>query len=407
MSIDVSKMSKGRVALIAVIIWLTSAAAIWSYIPAVVANDLYMSFPEQSDLITAILSWPSLVTAAVSILAGFVLNRVSTKIVLIIGEILVLVGVTGGMGDGVLWCTICCFIMGAGAGMANTAGMALLTEVFLDEDKRARQMGFYNGVMSIAGAMFSFVGGIFALQGWGQAFNVYWIFLPILILVILFIPNIKPSTETVQDVQETMATSGGEKKSLGARYWIFYVIVLFYFLSDSAFMAFNSVFIGENAIGDVALTGTIVSINTLSSLAACLLFGFMFSKLRRKVTLLGFALIAGGYALIVGFPCVATQIVGALMIGFTYGIFFTLLYAYAFAVTPPERGGLVSGLCTCNWSIGIWAGVYLISFFMGIFGGINYAYLAAMVIAIVGFVWEIFNCRKDDRDGILMEPSTE
>ena len=77
--------------------------------------------------------------------------------------------------------------------------MALIAELFDDEGARGKAMGFFNASMAGIGAVISVVAGIFAVNGWREVFKVYWISVPILILMILFIPMTPPDKEEVQE----------------------------------------------------------------------------------------------------------------------------------------------------------------------------------------------------------------
>jgi len=377
----------------------------WQMSEVVIINDLFVAFPNDANLVTAILSWPALFTAVASLLAGKMLQKVSTKMELIIAGVLMIFGVTAAWGDSMIWLTICSFIMAIGAGFANTAGMAILSEVFVDPNKRARQMGYYNAVMSVCGIAITYLAGILALNGWQAAFSVNWFSVPMLILTILFIPNIKPSDRPQDETASAgEGAEGGKKEGLGSRFWIFFVSAFLFFMAYCAFFSFISVFVAENNLGDTAFTGLCSSLTTAGSLVASLIFGAMFGKMRRKVSLLYLFIPAVLYIWAWTSPSQASAIIFSIAYGFVYGGFFSLSYAYTACCVPPSRNGFAMGLITFNYSVGITLGIYLFTALMGVDGGtITGTYPYAAAILAVSLIIEIIANRKDAKDHFLEE----
>jgi MFS family permease len=123
-------MSKVRTVLFAISVFVTAAAVMWQSVEIVVANELYVAFPESEALVTAIMSWPGMLTAITSVLTGFALSKITTKVELIIACLLMLTGVLVTFSDSKTLLLVCSLLMAIGAGFANTAGMSIISEVF-------------------------------------------------------------------------------------------------------------------------------------------------------------------------------------------------------------------------------------------------------------------------------------
>ena len=373
----------------------------WQMSEIVITNDLYVAFPDGAGIVTAILSWPALLTAVVGLLAGALLKKISTKVELIIAGVFMLFGIVAPMGSNIIWVAVCSVLMAIGAGFANTAGMAIITEVFVDENKRAKQMGYYNAVMSVLGIGIQFLAGIFAVNGWQAAFNVNWFAVPMLIMTIIFLPNIKPSAPAVEETQ--VVEEVGEKKGFGGRFWVFFVSMFIWFLSYCCFFTFISVFIAENGLGDTAFIGTCSSLTTVGSLIASFIFGFIFPKLRRKFSIVCTIIPIVCYIWNYIAPSQISTIVFSVAYGLAYGGIFTLIYAYAASCIPASKNGLGMGLMTFNYSIAITVGVNLFSILMGKMGTLTATFPVAIGILVVSLIIEFVCCIKDDKDKFLME----
>lgn len=385
------KMSKMKAVLFAITACITSFTVMWQMSEIVIVNDLYIAFPGSESMITVILSWPALLTALSSLLAGSLLKKISTKMELIIAGVLMLFGIAAPWANNIIWLIVCSFLMAIGAGFSNTAGMSIISEVFIDEKKRASQMGYYNAVMSLLGVAITFLAGIFALQGWQAAFRVNWFAVPMLIMTIVFLPNIKPE-DRVQEAEyeagEETATLA-EGKGFGSRFWIYFISMFIFFIAYSCFFTYISLYVGQNELGDSAFTGTCSSLTTVGSFCAALSFGFFYSKMHRKYSIMCIILPMLGYAWAWLAPSKIALLIISTVYGFCYGGIFTMIYVFASELVSPSKNGLAMGIMTFNYSIAITIGTYLFSFLMGSSGLITPTYPFAMGILAVALIIEV------------------
>lgn len=386
-----NEMSKAKKILFTLAVWATSFTVMWQMSEIVIVNDLYIAFPGSENIITAILSWPSLLTALASLAAGSLLKKISTKTELIFAGILMLAGIIAPMGENIYVILICSFLMAIGAGFSNTAGMAIISEVFLDEGQRASQMGYYNTAMSGLGVCITFLAGMLATNGWNCAFRVNWFAVPMLILTILFLPNNKPAQAEIAETAESADSPAGDsKKGYGAPFWIYFISMFLFFMCYSCFFTYISLYVDEHALGSTAFTGTISSLTTVGSMISCVVFGFMYQKMHRKYSLLVLLLPILTYAWMYLAPSTAAAAAGSLIYGFSYGGIFTMVYVFAAELVAPEQTGMVMGLMTFNYSIAITVGTYLFSTLMSVTGGgITSVYPYAAGILLVSLVIEL------------------
>jgi MFS family permease len=397
------KMSKAKAFLFAATVFFTSFTVMWQMYEIVIVHDLYGAFPENAGIITAILGWPALITAVGSLLAGWLLKKISTKLELIIASALICVfGITAPFGNNAMWLLVCSFIMALAAGFANTAGMAIISEVYADDAKRSRMMGFYNAAMALLGAFLTLAGGILALKGWQNGFKLYWVCVPMLLMSIFLLPNIRPADRDQEGHSAEEGAGSGPKEKLGKRFWWFFASSFLYFTAYCYFLSFISVYVAENNLGDVAFTGTLSTLSTAGSFISGLVFGALFSRLRRKVNYIYFIVTVLCLAWLWLAPDRIGAIVVSVLCGICYSGVFTTCYAYASNCAPASRHGFVMGLMTFCYSAAIWLGVYLVTWCMENAGGhITPTYPWAIGLLIVGTIIEIVWCVKDDKEGFL------
>jgi MFS family permease len=393
------KMSKLKELLFALTCFFSSFIIMWQCYEVVIINELYIAFPDNAGIITGILSWPAIVTAAASFLAGSLLKKLSTKTELIMASVMLLAGLLPIFSANVYVLLISSIIMAAAAGFSNTAGMAIIGEVYSDGNRRSQMMGWYNAAMSILGCCISMAGGVLAIQGWQVGFNLYWVVIPMLVMCILFLPDIRPQDRAAEGMEES---SESKKGGLGGRFWLFYIAACVFFVAYCPFFSFISVYISENNLGGTDFIGIASTLTTVGSFVAGLIFGVLFARLHRSLNLMSYILPIGVYAMLYLFPCRTTVIAGSLIYGLCYGCVFTFIYAYPGYCVPMDKMGFVMGLMTVNYSVAIFLGVYVAQWLMAANGGsITATYPAAILILAVSAVLELVGCIKDKKDKLF------
>ena len=73
--------------------------------------------------------------------------------------------------------------------IAQVCAISIISDHWSDEEQRASMVGYYNAAQAAAGAIMSFVSGNLAASGWTAAYHTYWIAVPVLVMVALFIPR--------------------------------------------------------------------------------------------------------------------------------------------------------------------------------------------------------------------------
>ena len=389
-------------------LWFTSFSVMYSMLTTVILNDLYIAFPNDELLVTATLSWPFILTAVSGLVGGWLLRFMSAKTELIVSSVLILMGVAPRFFQTPECVLMFCMIQGVGAGFANTAGMAMINEMFADEAKRSKQMGYYNFVMAIGGVVISFFGGLLAVNGWQFAYDIYFIAIPMIILAILFLPNSKNGSRAgAQDtlVAEEAAVDTQEDESKGSigKFAVFFITSFLWFMISALQQAFISVYLGEVGVGDVAFAGVCTSLTTVGSACACVLFGFIFPHFRRKVMCYAIGVCGLSFIALWAIPSMPTAIVCSLAYGTCYGSMMTIIFAYGASCMPTSRGGLVMGIMTFNYSLSISIAAYLWTFVMGITGGMRPSLLVGVAMLTVILVVEIVCSIRDDKVGFLSE----
>lgn len=356
-------LSKSRRILFLISVMMSNIAVMGDLVLYPITNNLYEQFAESGALVNYVLSGPPLLLLLMSLITPALLKKTTKRKLLITGGFLFAIGSACGVViENIMWMACMRSLVGIGQGLINVCAVALICEVFVEENFRSRYIGYFNASMNVVGMIFTFFAGLLATSKWQNVFLLYLTAIPMLIMIILFVPEIKE--ENADEQGQSSESEGREKKKLGIDFW---EMILTFFLLDTLCMVssyFMSVYVAENNLGNAALTGTAQSLGQVVSFLAALVFGKIFMKLKRGTSLLGFALgilAFGGWYLLSGQAVVYTTYI---LQSTAYLFVFTYCYAQAPAFVPESRTDMAIGIITATYGIASFISTYVASFAM-------------------------------------------
>jgi len=410
----INNKSKLFVVLFCVATFLNTIVILHDLAMVVIADSLYGAFPDTPMQVTLILSAPAFVNIFACLIAGALLKVMSTKTQLFISNALMLVfGIWGAAIESAGFIIFTAIMLGVSAGFANTAGCAILGEIFQDEKTRSRMLGFYGAAASAMGIVLCYGSGLLAVQCWQNVFDIYWISVPILILGIFFLPNIKPSERVdlsqvsgEAPVLEGAAGDMGTKNCYPKRFWTFFITLFLFYIAYDPFMTFSSLYVAEHNLGTSVYTGTFTSLTTFGGMIAGIVLGPVFGKLRRRLNYIILLIPIASLICLTLFPNRIVGLICAFVIGLAYGSWYAESFAYAACCVPLAMQGMAIGImAACNnlgFSLGNLA-VPKVMELMNTNGLITPVFKVSIAIWVVALIFEHFNIRKDIKDRFMME----
>jgi len=278
------EMSNTKRILCLISVLLTSIAVMADLVLIPVIANLYGAFPDQVAVVNYIVSGPMLIIVGSSLLATLLLRKINKKAIVLAGGIIFSVGAVLGVAlDNAIYMAIMRTLVGVGAGFLNVTAVSLIGDLYENEVVRAKIMGYYNAALSFTAMAFSYFSGIIAEAiNWQKTFTLYWSAIPMLLMLILFVPSIRPDTSE----EQVKSSKKGFKEPLGWRYWTmagswFIMNILF----GATVLYYISPYIVENGIGDAAFVGLATSVKQIVGFLICLGFGFIYAKLKKQTNL--------------------------------------------------------------------------------------------------------------------------
>lgn len=329
-----------------------------------IAANLYEVFADAPEaLINFGVTGPALVGLPFGLIAGWLCDRFDKKWIMVIGfAIFTFSAIFGAAITNIWYFVICrCLATGVGWGITNTTAFSILADLYPDEKKHGRMVGIYNAAMSVMGALLSVIGGVLAASGaWQDAFMIYWIAAPVLVLLVIFLPSMKPKTVNASDKTEEKAAGASEDKGWFGR--ILPLVIQVFFFAVLYFIALYmiSVFITEAGVGDEAFVGIVAAVMTIATGVGSLCFGPLYTKMKATVYMpfqfvIGLAFVLMGYII-----NPAMCLIGAVMLGFAWAFYFCYFYVRVTEYVPEDRTGTATGIVAFSDGLAATGSSYLL-----------------------------------------------
>ena len=241
-------------------------------VAAVIMADLVKLFPDASPTaIQMVMQFGMIGAFPVTLSIGFFTKKFRIKPMICIGLCAIIIG--GLMPllfhSTLLQLYISAVLIGAGQGFMSPL-VSTLTLRHFENKPRERQIGL-NATFATGGAtIFTLLAGVMALSGWLNIYFLYFVAIPALILVIVFMPLGEKPAQVVEEEKK-------EKVIVPAGAFVMAALLIIMFLGYVTFPINIGMLVDAEGIGDSASTGLSVSIITVVGA----LFGLIFPYIVR------------------------------------------------------------------------------------------------------------------------------
>ena len=347
-------------------------------------------FGDQSEFLVNLgITGPAIVGLPFGLAAGFLCDRIDKKLVMVVGfAIFTLSSVFGIAFENLYWfVAMRQLATGVGWGITNTAALAILADLFTHKGEHGKYVGWYNAAMSIIGALLALTAGQLALQGWQNAYRTYLVAIPVLIMLVVFLPKFPPVGKA--DAGEA---SSSEVHPVAARGWwkglvplsvqVLVVACCYYVI-----LYMISIYVVDSGAGDEAFTGMLTSVMTISSAVGSFVFGAAYERFRTAVYLPSLAIIGCAFFVLAFVPQPPVIVATLALAGFAWPFFFCYFYSHATAISPASKAGTATSIVAAANGVAVTASSYLLMGSIAVTGGTSldvYPYFG--IVMLVAFV---------------------
>ena len=237
--------------------------------------SLVIAFPGASELmIDQAMSITALTMIPAMLLTSYLARFFNKKHLIMIGTVIFMVaGVSAMFAPTIEILVLTRAILGLGAGTAFPLVPSSIAYLFKEHEKN-QMLGWMNACGAFLSFTLSMAAGWVAMLEWRWVFLFYLIFIPILILQAVFLPNFKP--EKQEAIEENV-----DKEPINWKMWFVGLCMLCFMILSMVFTFKLSIFLELGGIGTAADSGMGISTMTCFSFLISLVFVHFLEGLKR------------------------------------------------------------------------------------------------------------------------------
>ena len=401
-------LPKWRLTLALAALFLSSMCTMGDLVISPIVSNIYEAFGDQSEFLVNLgITGPAIVGLPFGLAAGFLCDRVDKKVVMVVGfAIFTLSSVFGIVFENLYWFVVMRQLAtGVGWGITNTAALSILADLFTHKGEHGKYVGWYNAAMSVIGALLALVAGNLALSGWQNAYRTYLVAIPVLVMLIVFLPSFPPVSKTSATDDEVGTDASAAPVAVEPLWWkklvplsaqVLVVACCYYVI-----LYMISIYVVDSGAGDEAFTGMLTSVMTISAAIGSMLFGAAYERFRTAVYLPALFLIGAAFFVLAFMPVAPVIVVTLAVAGFSWPFFFCYFYSHCTAISPANKAGTATSIVAAANGIAVTASSYLLMGSISITGGnslIVYPIFGTVLIAVAivsAIVYIVSSKRKE------------
>jgi MFS family permease len=319
-------------------------------------DKIYASFPDTGvRLLDLFLTGPMFTSVMGTLFCGFMAQRVSKKTLLVGAYILFPITAGGGaLVANMHYMASMRLLSGFAMGVALTATMGLIAELFGGEAERSRMMGGLNSMSAVVGGALSLLGGYLATGDWHRPFYLYLLSVPVLVLILAVIPKTPPEGRKSHS-ENRAATKKLPIRKIAPIAIAFTVYGALYFVS----LYYLSFYLEETHLGDARTAGVISSVGMASGFIAGIAFIFIYMRVKKATPAVCIFLTATAYFMM-AFPAdVRIVTVAYFACSFAYITLNSYYFMRASMIVPRSVISMTMGILSAVMCIGGFLSSYL------------------------------------------------
>ena len=311
-----------------------------------------------------LISAPCITVFIMAIVTGKLATMVPVKPLMMIGILLFLVcGTAPFFIHNLLAIFVLRLIFGCGLGLVQSLSPIVIANCF-EGDERASVMGVQTTAQMIGCAVMCLLGGIISAIDWKITFCVHLLAVIPLIIVPIFMPNIKKQKEEAGNVKQ-------EKSHLTGKAWYCVVGFFIFFIFGQIYTLYNALIIDSYGIGSPADAGTATTFFCIGGIIMGLIFGKIFVKTRLFSMTIGYLLCAVSSVICAVAANIAMDWIGAIILGAAFGMIMPCVFMRGPATVKGAAIPIVIALLTAAQGLGQTVSPYVCAFVANMFPDSN------------------------------------
>lgn len=292
------------------------------------------------------------------------------------------------------------FAAGVAWAVTNAAALVIIADMFPGEEEHGRVVGYYGAASSVMGALLSVLAGLLATSGgWTGAFRTYLISIPVLLMLVAFLPSCPPT-----------GLKGGKRdmvKESGAGAWWKRLMPLFVqaLLVCTCYLVLiymPSVYVTDAGIGDESFTGVMAAVVCVTSGLGALFFGTAYKRFKHAVYLPALFVMGLGFVLMAAHPTNGVALGSAAIIGLMWPFYLSYIWVRCTELVPADKWGQATGILSVADGVSSAMSSYVVTGGMALTGASSVLQIwpafgvILIAVGIASTFWYVLRGRKSD-----------
>ncbi|WP_161525875.1 MFS transporter [Trichococcus alkaliphilus] len=377
-----------KLTILSISLMLSAASAISVTLP-MIKNQ----FPDIAPAtVESLVTIPSFTMMIFILLSSFIVKFIGKKKTVMLGLILAFIGgVIPVFATNFSVIYLSRFILGAGTGIYNSLAVSLIGDYF-DGETQQKMLGYQTAFATLGSSLATFLAGILVNVAWQYSYLIYFLTLPIVILVALFLPADKNAVGS-QD-----SASSKQKQSVNLLVIFSCIMMFVFFILIMTIFTKTSTLIVEMNYTNQGFLGTAFTISSLVGAIGGFAYGHVRTALKQFTPVVALALISIAYFLI---PLVNSMLMLTIILsgGFlVVSIFIPYMYDILLPGAPENSTNLAISLAMVSCNLGSFFSPFVVQWLGNLVGNTSTAFsftLGGIIFVIMACVFLLRGFKKN------------
>lgn len=369
-----------KLTILSISLMLSAASAISVTLP-MIKNQ----FPDIAPAtVESLVTIPSFTMLIFILLSSFIVKGIGKKKTVMLGLTLAFVGgIIPVFATNFSVIYLSRFVLGAGTGIYNSLAVSLIGDYF-DGETQQKMLGYQTAFATLGSSLATFLAGILVNVAWQYSYLIYFLTLPIVILVALFLPADK------KEVSNQDTASSKQKQSVNFLVIFSCIMMFVFFILIMNIFTKTSTLVVELNYTNQGFLGTAFTISSLIGAIGGFVYGHVRSVLKQFTPVVALILIGIVYFLIpsVNSMLMLTIILSAGML--VVSIFIPYMYDILLPGAPENSTNLAISLAMVSCNLGAFSSPFMVQWLGNLVGNTSTAFsftLGGIVFVIMAFVF--------------------
>lgn len=377
-----------KLTILSISLMLSAASAISVTLP-MIKNQ----FPDIAPAtVESLVTIPSFTMLIFILLSSFIVKGIGKKKTVMLGLTLAFVGgVIPVFATNFSVIYISRFILGAGTGIYNSLAVSLIGDYF-DGETQQKMLGYQTAFSTLGSSLATFLAGILVNVAWQYSYLIYFLTLPIVILVALFLPADK------KEVSNHDAESSKQKQRVNFLVIFSCIMMFVFFILIMNIFTKTSTLIVELNYTNQGFLGTAFTISSLIGAIGGFVYGHVRSALKQFTPVVALILIGIVYFLI---PSVNSMLMLTIILSggmLVVSIFIPYMYDILLPGAPENSTNLAISLAMVSCNLGSFFSPFMVQWLGNLVGNTSTAFsftLGGIVFVMMAFVFLLRGFKKN------------